>query len=408
MRGLEDRARAHLDRRLSTSRARPIAVALSGGGDSLALLLMADAWAHDVGRDLLVLSVDHQLNPASSAWIAACAETARRLGRPFQALTWSGDKPVRGLPAAARAARHRLIADAARQAGAVVILLGHTGDDVLEARRMRDAGATTPEPRTWAPSPVWPEGRALFLLRPLLELRRAELRAWLAERGETWIEDPANSDPRYARARARPLAAEDPAHSVAEGQPLELAFEEQLGVLTVARTELGEGEGERFVGLACVCAGGGSRPPAASSLARLAESLRSDAPLTATLAGARIEADKAQVRIFREAGEVARGGLAPLNLQPGHVGVWDGRFELDVEAPCVVRPLAGIAARLPKAQQARLQTIPRRARGALPAIISEGGVSCPLLAADSPVRVRSLVGDRFRAAAGLIPREPDS
>jgi len=192
-----------LDRRLQPAHARPIAVALSGGGDSLALLLMADAWAKRAGRTLVVLTVDHRLKPASASWTAACAATAARLGLAFQALSWEGDKPATGLPAAARDARHRLLADAAREAGARVILVGHTADDGREAARMRETGSTTPSPREWSPSPVWPEGRGLFLLRPLLALGRADLRAWLTARGETWIDDPANADLTYARPRAR-------------------------------------------------------------------------------------------------------------------------------------------------------------------------------------------------------------
>src|SRR5690606_37925979 len=120
------------------------------------------------------------------AW---CAELCARLGVGHRTLVWSGEKPAAGVPAAARAARHRLIADAARAAGARVVLFGHTADDVAEAAAMRAAGSSTPSPRAWSPSPVWPDGRGLCVLRPLLELGRAELRRWLAERGADWIED---------------------------------------------------------------------------------------------------------------------------------------------------------------------------------------------------------------------------
>jgi tRNA(Ile)-lysidine synthase len=194
---------AVLDRRLSATSARPVAVALSGGGDSVALLLAARAWAAAHGRRLVALTVDHRLQPQSRAWTEACGELAHSLGAGFQALAWEGEKPPRGLPAAARAARHRLLAEAARGCGARVILVGHTADDVAEARAMRQAGSTTPAPREWSPAPVWPEGRGIFLARPLLALRRAALRDWLAAEGARWIEDPANADPRYARARAR-------------------------------------------------------------------------------------------------------------------------------------------------------------------------------------------------------------
>ncbi len=109
---------AILDRRLRAQSRRPVAVALSGGGDSLALLLASDTWAKAAKRSLLVLTVDHGLQAESAAWTTACAATAERLGLAFRALAWIGDKPSTGLPAAARAARQALLADAARDAGA--------------------------------------------------------------------------------------------------------------------------------------------------------------------------------------------------------------------------------------------------------------------------------------------------
>src|SRR6185437_3124426 len=88
--------------------------------------------------------------------------------------------------------------------------MGHTADDLLEAAAMRTEGSTVPDPREWALSPAWPEGRGVFVLRPLLETRRAELREWLSVRGETWIDDPANEDARFARSRARSLLSDHP------------------------------------------------------------------------------------------------------------------------------------------------------------------------------------------------------
>ena len=194
---------SRLDHRLRASSPAPLAVGFSGGGDSLALLLMVDDWAKAHGRSLLVLTVDHGLNPASAGWTAACRATAGRLGLPFTSLHWQGDKPATGLPAAARAARHAMLAEAARAAGARVILLGHTADDLREAAAMRAEGSSLPDAREWAPSPAWPEGRELFLLRPMLGVGRRDLRDWLAARGERWIDDPANDDVRFARARVR-------------------------------------------------------------------------------------------------------------------------------------------------------------------------------------------------------------
>ena len=86
-------------RRLNPGSPAPIAVALSGGGDSLMALLAAKAWADANGRRLIVLNVDHGLQAQAKAWTAFAANAAELLGVDFRALAWTGDKPARGLPA---------------------------------------------------------------------------------------------------------------------------------------------------------------------------------------------------------------------------------------------------------------------------------------------------------------------
>ena len=414
MRGLtplEAGAHAAFARRLEPGSRRPLAVALSGGGDSLALTLIADAWARRAGRDLVVLTVDHRLQAASADWTQACRAHAERLARPFRSLAWDGEKPAPVAPAVARAARHRLLAEAAREAGAEVILMGHTADDRLEAVAMRAAGATTPEPREWAPSPAWPEGRRLFLLRPLLAARRSELRDWLRARGAAWIDDPANADLRFARPRARPTAATSP--DPPPPVEVELALARQVAeetcalILPRAAFRAAEpAEAARLLAMACVCAGGGARLPDGARVGRLAQALTTEGPVAATLAGARVRAHATLIRIAREAGEAARGGLAPVAVQPGRAAIWDGRFEIEAERPVTVRATAGLAARLPPAQRRRLLALPAGERGALPVVTdSDGRMESPVLGAVAGVRVTPLAAERLRAASGLVTRE---
>ncbi|HEV2533247.1 tRNA lysidine(34) synthetase TilS [Phenylobacterium sp.] len=398
---LDRHAAVVFDRRLSRASPRPVAVALSGGGDSVALLLAAHTWALTAGRPLLALTLDHGLQPQGAAWTQACAARAAALGVGFQALSWTGDKPTTGLPAAARAARHRLLADAARGAGAAVIVMGHTADDIAEARAMRAAGGSTPEPREWGPSPAWPEGRRIFLLRPLLGVRRGEIRGWLTARGEAWIEDPANADPRYARARARrdlaPDAPVSPAPATPDTHALAAATTmDAAGVLLIERDLLRAATMEQalaFVGAACLCAAGTTRPSSAERIGALADRLQTAQAFAATLAGARIEADDREVRFLREPGEAARGGLAPLVVAGGETAVWDGRFEID--GPGEVRALAGHAARLPKEDRAVLSVHTPKARAALP------------MDGDRLIEARPLALARLHAACGLVAREPD-
>jgi tRNA(Ile)-lysidine synthase len=350
----------------------------------MALLLAAKTWADQVGRRLLVLTVDHGLRSQSADWTRACAATAERLGLAFKGLAWTGEKPTTGLPAAARSARHALLADAARVAGARVILMGHTADDGLEARLMRANGSTTPEAREWSPSPAWPQGRGAFLLRPLLDLRRADIRDWLRARGETWVDDPANEDLAYARPRARQAIATGA--TPPEGRTVVAAAvlaqrcrPDAEGGLGIDRAELRDAPFEtmaRFVSAACLCAAGTTRPPARDRVERLAMRLAGEDAFVASLAGARIEAGGAGVRFRREAGEAARGGLAPLSLRAGETGVWDGRFEITARREIEIRARPGSA---------------------------ESGVADDLDALEAA----PLTYDRLLAACGAIVREPD-
>lgn len=400
---------ARLNLRLLRDDTQPLVIGLSGGGDSVALGLMVGEWARTAARPLVFVTIDHGLQPQSRDWTRHCAALAARLGHRFLARAWTGEKPVTGLPAAARGARHRLLADAAREVGASVILLGHTADDLLESRAMRREGGTTPDAREWAPSPVWPEGRGLFVLRPMLDVRRADLRDWLGQRGETWIEDPANEDLAYARARARSGIDRDTETSHSDPPALKLAAQasHRAGIITLPRIAFREStasDARRFVALASVCAGGGARLPAGARIDRAVRALRGGARVTMTLAGARLEADAHDIHVFREAGEAARGGLMPITPRSGRPAVWDGRFEIAASLVGVeVRRLVGLTRHLPAEQREALRSLPPAARGGLPATVDAvGNASCLIFTNEAG----SLVAGRFAAAAGLIHREP--
>jgi tRNA(Ile)-lysidine synthase len=420
---------AALDRRLRPDSAAPLAVGFSGGGDSLALLILTLDWARAHGRAVVSLTVDHRLNPASPGWTADAVARAQALGAQARALAWTGPKPAAGLSAAARAARHALLADAARAAGARVLLLGHTADDLAEAALMRAEGSTVSDPRDWSPSPAWPEGRDVFVLRPLLAAGRAEIRDWLAARGETWLDDPANADPRSARARARAelqqnqalssrtsAEREDPgppetprSGSVPDLRYASSGMTEQsvaAGYLTLPRDAPAA-----EVAAACLCVAGTARPPRGERLQRLVQRIRAGEAFTATLAGARIEAAGEAVSFFREPGEARRdGGEGNLEtpLPVNQTIVWDGRYALTAAEPgLTVRPLQGLAARLPAAQRQALQGLPAAARPSLPAVTApDGTISCPILAEAKTTRARCLVMDRFEAATGRVDQEP--
>ena len=351
----------------------------------MALLHLAADWARRHGRRLLAITIDHGLNPASPAWGQTCRRACEGLGVDWIERRWEGDKPATGLTAAARAARHALIAEAAREAGAKIVLMAHTADDVAESDWMRDRGATLGALREWSPSPSWPQGRGVMLLRPALAERREDLRAYLTTRGAQWIEDPGNADSRFGRSRARaalaPLGAGGGRHShihaggdrlTALGRPISLPLGEGFC--------LGGDESRTALAAALVCAGGGDQPPRGDRLDRLASRIGAGEDFTATLAGARIVAEADRVRIGREPGDLRRRPAPDLELEPDRAAVWDGRYEITMSEPgWSVTSAAGRLAGLSDADRAVLKTVPAWARGAIPVLIRDD-LAAPVLA----------------------------
>ena len=397
------------NRRLDRDTPRPIAVAVSGGGDSMAALTAAADWARAAGRPLLVLSVDHRLQEESGRWTAFVGEAAARLGADFRALAWTGPRPAAGVPAAARAARHRLLAQAAGEAGASVIVTGHTASDARE-NALLGQGAL----EEWSPSPVWPQGRGVFLLRPLLAQSRAAIRAALDEADVRSIDDPANDDPCHPRVRARLMttATPTPAPAPLAGDLARKAAILPGGALRFDRTAMLQAHppvARRVLAAALTSAGGGERPARAAGVDRLLTCLRAAEPVDATLAGARLHAGDEAVIVVRNVGERRRTGAGPLALVPGEAAVWDGRFLVEAAgAGLGLDHLQGHAAGLPAEQRTALGALPAILRPALPVVLGPEGPRCPILEQKSPLaRATCLVPMRFMAACGAIAQESE-
>ncbi|HUZ30698.1 MAG TPA: tRNA lysidine(34) synthetase TilS [Xanthobacteraceae bacterium] len=192
-------------------------LAVSGGSDSTALLLLAARWAKRLKKrikrspKLLAVTVDHGLRSESAREAAAVGRLARRLGVRHIVVRWRGTKPKTGLQEAARHARYRLLAQAAARAGCEHVLTAHTLDDQAETvlfRLARGSGLTGLAGMAHAlPIPVGGE-RAVFLVRPLLGVAKARLVATLRGARVAHSEDPSNRDPRFARTRFRVLLAQ--------------------------------------------------------------------------------------------------------------------------------------------------------------------------------------------------------
>ncbi len=189
---------------------RGLVIAVSGGPDSTALLVLAARWAKRLKRapKLVAVTVDHGLRAQAAREAAAVKRLARTLGVTHRTLRWRGKKPKSGLQEAARIARYRLLARAAAAAGCAHILTAHTLDDQAETvlfRLARGSGLVGLAGMAHAsPLPLGGAG-AIFLVRPLLHIPKARLIATLKAARVPYSEDPGNRDPRFTRARLRTL-----------------------------------------------------------------------------------------------------------------------------------------------------------------------------------------------------------
>ena len=366
---------------------RPLGIAVSGGSDSVALLHLMAEWS---GAPLRCITIDHRLRADSAAEASQVASICAALGVPHDMVVWDGWDGQGNLAEAAREGRYRLMGDWAARHDLAGIALGHTADDVAETLLMRIArragvdGLAAMQARRGAYGTV--------LHRPLLGALRADLRAYLAQRGAGWIDDPTNDDPRYRRTQARrALAALAPVHidagaladvaahlSEARGTLAHYAAIEAARIVAENRGDLLlEGAGlaalrpdmaRRILGAALTwISGARARGP---DVTRLLGAL--SAGQGGTLAGCRITQTGGQIRLAREYA-AARGARANLGE------VWDGRWRLT--GPAVPGSHIGALGPVGRAQCAdwRLSNLPAHSLDASPALWRGGTlIAAPL------------------------------
>lgn len=338
-----------------------LAVACSGGADSLALTLLADTWAGSHGGRITALVVDHAMRAESAAEARLVRSWLDARGIDTRILTHEGPPPRANRQAAARGIRYGLLAQWCRAAGVLHLLLGHHRRDQAETLLLRLArGSGVDGLAAMAPAS---EISGLRLLRPLLDVPRDRLEALLAEIGHDFIRDPSNDDPAFARVRFRrllPALAEQgmtssrlaaTARRMARARAaLEDSATGLLGAaaaiypagyawLDVERLRAAPEEiGLRALARVVTCVGGGEYGPRLDRLERLYAWLTGDSRGGGgrTLAGCRVLRRAGGVLICREPSAAARGAPAVDGA------VWDGRFRLSVSGP--VRPGAELRA----------------------------------------------------------------
>ncbi len=346
---------------------RHLAVAVSGGSDSVALMWLLCRWRRrlEIPVALSILSVDHGLREGSFAETGQVGIWANALGLEHHVLRWRGVKPQGGVQAKAREARYRLMTAWCRVQRAEALVVAHHLDDQAETVLMRLMKGSGIDGLCGMRPSSWREG--VQLVRPLLGIRKARLVATLRAAGQDWLEDPSNRDMKYERVRLRQnlenLADEGAGaaqlgisaralsriRDVLDGLAYDLA--ERAGVISPGgfvhfdADLMRAADGQialRLLRRALMAVGGGSHPPARAKTRRLFDQVLRPDGAGATLAGCAVFRRAGRIWITRE---MRGGGPRGIELAPGCESVWDNRFIVQLgensTGPCRVQMLGG-------------------------------------------------------------------
>lgn len=373
-----------------------LAVAVSGGSDSLAATLLTAQWAHDRGGRVVGLTVDHRLRANSTAEAVLVGRWLANHGIDHHILAWLGDKPCADIQAQARAARYRLIEEWCRNAGILHVVLAHHLDDQAETVLLRLARGSGVE--GLAGMAAIRHGAHLRWLRPCLGLPKARLQATLGQWDQDWVEDPSNDDPRHARVRWRrlmPVLEHEglgPARLENTAATLALArdsLEDALAQAMVRHVRLdpglygwvdagwwrhwGDDLALRLLARLLRTFGGEAVSPRLERTRALLNRLRQGHG--GTLSGCRVAVDGDRVLFCREAGRMA----PEIAVSPGAEVVWDHRFRIRLpdDAPTGLR-IGGLGPqgwrRVAKLSGVSLPACPALVRPTLPALFDQQGV----------------------------------
>lgn len=395
---------------------RRLALAVSGGPDSTALLLLVAAWRarRTDAPEIHVLTVDHGLRPEAAEEARAVAALSERLGFPCRILTSTAPKPAANRQAAARDLRQGLLLAACAELGADALVLAHHLDDQAETFLLRLARGSGVYGLAAMPARgFWQEdaGTCVAVLRPLLAVSKANLIATCEAAGETFAEDPSNEDPAYARTRLRSLMpalaregldAETLAATAARLASAAAVVDAQVDAV-LASAAVFHPAGPARVSVAALArlpretllrllarlladVGGEAYPPRLVRLEGLVERLAESDRVQATLSGVVARRRDGEIVFWREPG---RTGLAPADLNgPGRV-VFDRRFLLEAECGGYFRivPLGRLSDH--GFDRKAAGDWPSQAFAGAPLLLGPGDASyCPGLAGDAPAGVR--------------------
>ncbi len=390
-----------------------VAVAVSGGADSMALAVLAQGWAQAIGGRVQAFTVDHGLRPESEAEAQQVASWLNAYGIDHQILSWRGPKPSRSIQEKARDARYALLTEACRAHGILHLLLAHHADDQTETVLIRAARGSGVEGLRGMlaisapplPGPRWPRAA-----RPLLPVAKARLVATLSARGLSWIEDPSNHNALYTRVRLRQTmdqAQQDEAAKIAVAARLETAaLHQALGpVLAAAVTLSAAGHADIEPGVLAAApvpvqqaawarlfrtVSGREYTPRSEMLATFLDRQAAPGFAGATLAGCQLTTGK----LWR----LAREPAGVVTVPATQAMLWDNRFSIVFEDDSEF--LVGRYTVGPLSPQGRdaFPHLPAVVRAGLPAIYDGGKfVGLPHIAGLTPLSETVPIVARIRA-----------
>ncbi|MEO4041463.1 tRNA lysidine(34) synthetase TilS [Hoeflea sp. CAU 1731] len=316
---------------------RPLAIAVSGGGDSIALLnLLVEARNRGEIAYLLAITVDHGLRAGSDTEARQVAAWCAELDVDHAIATWKGLKPATGLQNEARLARYRLVRETAMARGVNCVATAHNADDQVETVRMR--GMRNPGRGLSGMAQNVLYRRDFWILRPLLGVRRTDLRRYLENSGKRWIDDPSNEDRRFERVRIRQDMQDfeddlvdiekNASERVTDALETASVFETSVSAHhpALARMQISPREQRAWLqALAFLLSimGGRQHLPGAELMDRVAQFAKSNAKGRMTAGRCVIEKHGDLFFIYRE-----NRNLPTVRLEPGESLIWDGRYEV--------------------------------------------------------------------------------
>ncbi len=317
-----------------------IGLAVSGGPDSLSLLLLAADYArrHQQQERFIVYSVDHGLRTEAADEVSFVLAMAAQYGLMARGLKWEGDKPITGIQQAARAARYALIGAAMKEDGAEILVTAHHLGDQAETVLMRLAHGSGVEGLRGMD--YFAEVGGIMLVRPLLGIEKAQLQRVIAAAGLAPAADPSNNDSTYERVRWRQMMPQLAAMGLdarrlarfadrmrdADTALDEMAativpeLDEATGVRTLSREALQKAP--RAVAIRAFrnllqATGGGGKPHDLAPVEVLVDRLRADPALKRTsLHGCLVSSDGTTVAVAPEPGRSAKAGRASRAATP--------------------------------------------------------------------------------------------